>query len=82
MGAFAELGFCCTWLLPCGGRPKVVSVRLNPRNSTINVQGACNVFCSVLPLQKFEATDNGPVLQPCVTAQFRLESKGNYILEA
>ena len=90
MGAFAELGFCCTWLLPRGGRPEVVSVGLNPRNSTISVQGACNFFCSVLPLQKFEATDNGsvlqpsdrPVLQPCVTAQFHLESKGKYILEA
>ena len=29
IGAFAELGFCCTWPLPHGGRAEVVS-KLNP----------------------------------------------------
>ena len=40
------------------------------------------VISSVLsPQQKFEATD-GPVLNLCDIAQFYLESKGKYILEA
>ena len=53
------------------------------------VGGVCNFLGSVLSQQKLEATD-GPVLQPLdrpvlqhdVTAQFYLESKGKYILEA
>ena len=43
--------------------------------------GVCNFLSSVLSKQKFEAMD-GPVLQLRVTAQFYLESKGKYILEA
>ena len=34
-GAFAELGFCCAWAPPRGGRAEVVSARLNLRNGTI-----------------------------------------------
>ena len=45
------------------------------------VGGGYNFLGSVLPQQKFEATDR-PVLQLCVTAQFYLVSKGKYILEA
>ena len=44
------------------GQAKVVSARLNPRNSTIDVIGVCNFLGSVLLQQKFEAMD-GPVLQ-------------------
>ena len=47
--------------------------------TTINVRGVCNFLGSVSSQQKFEVTD-GPVLQLCVTAQFYLESKGQYIL--
>ena len=54
----------------------------------IFVVGLCN-FLGAVSQQKFEATDrpalqplDGPVLQLCVTAQFHLESKGKYILEA
>ena len=49
--------------------------------TTINVGGVCNFLGSVLSQQKFEAMA-GPVLQLHVTAQFYLESKGKYILEA
>ena len=49
--------------------------------TTVNVGGVCNFPGSVLSQQKFEAMD-GPVLQLHVTAQFYLESKGKYILEA
>ena len=64
-GAFAKLGFCCVWLLPCGGRAEIVSARLNPSHGTIYVRGGCNFLGSVSLQQKFEATD-GPVLQPPV----------------
>ena len=88
-GAFAKLGSCCPWLPSYKGQAEVVSARLNPRNGTINVRGVCNFLSSISSQQKFEATD-GPALQPLdrpvlqlrVTAQFYLESKGNYILEA
>ena len=56
-------------------------------------RGVCNFLGSVSSQQKFEMTDrpelqphvissDRPVLQLCVTAQFYLESKGKYILEA
>ena len=61
-GAFTDLGFCCVWPWPLVGQAKVVSARLNPRNSTIDVIGVCNFLGSVLLQQKFEAMD-GPVLQ-------------------
>ena len=80
MGPFTKLGFCCTWLLPRGGQTRGCFSRLKSEKQHHHVQGACNFFGSVLPQQKFEAMDNGPVLQPCVTAQFHLESKGKYIL--
>ena len=41
----------------------------------------CNFLGSILLQQKFEAMD-GQVLQLHVTAEFYLESKGKYILEA
>ena len=51
--------------------------------------GVCNFLGSVSSQQKFEVMDepalqplDGPVLQLRVTAQFNLESKGKYILEA
>ena len=56
-------------------------------------RGICNFLGSVSSQQKFEMMDR-PELQPhvissdesvlqlCVTAQFYLESKGKYILEA
>ena len=40
----------------------LVSARLNPSHGTMHVEGVYNYFDSVLPQQKFEATD-GPVLQ-------------------
>ena len=49
--------------------------------SSLSLGIVCNFLDSVSLQQKFEATD-GPVLQLCVTAQFYLESKGKYILEA
>ena len=61
-GAFTELGFCCVWPWLLGGQAKVVSARLNPNHSTIDVRGVCNFPDSVSPQQKFEAMD-GPVLQ-------------------
>ena len=56
-------------------------------------RGVCNFLGSVSSQQKFEMIDrlalqphvvssDRPVLQLCVTAQFYLESKGKYILEA
>ena len=59
------------------------------------VGGVCNFLGSVSPQQKFEVTDfsvtacvnsvialgQTSVIQPHVTAQFHLESKGKYILE-
>ena len=63
------------------GPSQIVSARLNLRNGTIYVKGVCNFLGSVSPQQKFEATD-ASVLLPCVIAQFYLESKGKYILEA
>ena len=54
------------------------------------VRGVCNFLGSVSSQQKFEATDVKAlgrhscqtVLQLRVTAQFYLENKGKYILEA
>ena len=43
--------------------------------------GECVISSVLSPQQKFEATD-GPVLKLCDIAQFYLESKGKYILEA
>ena len=79
-GAFSELGFCCAWPPPQGGRAEVVSTRLNLRNSTMYVSGVCYFLSSTSPQQKFEAMD-GPVLQLRDTAQFYLESKGKYNLK-
>ena len=76
----AELGFCCAWPPPGGDGAEVASTGLNPRNDTRAVGGDCNFISSVLLQQKFEVKDR-PVLQPCVTAQFYLESKGKCILE-
>ena len=45
------------------------------------VRGVCTFLGYVLPQQQIEVTD-APVLQPGVTAQFYLASKGKYILEA
>ena len=62
VGAFTELGFCCAWPQPCQGQARVVSARLNPRNSTIYVREVCNFLGSVSLKQKFEVM-GGPVLQ-------------------
>ena len=60
----------------------------------MDVGGACNFLGSVSSQQTSEATDqhysprtllqlsDGPMLQLRVTAQFYLENKGKYILEA
>ena len=74
------LGVLCAWPLPRGGQADVVSARLNPSHGTIDVRGVCNFLGSVPSQQNSEVTD-GPVLQPRVTAQFYLESKGKYILD-
>ena len=50
-------------------------------NSSAPVGGVCNFLSSVSLQQKFAVMD-GPVLQLYVSAQFYLESKGKYILEA
>ena len=94
VGAFSKLGSYCAWPPPCRGRAEVVSARLNPSHSTIDVRGVCNFLGSVSSQQKFEAMDikalrqtlsqlsDRPVLQLLVTAQFYLENKGKHILEA
>ena len=66
-------------------------------HAPMDVRGVCNFLGSVSSQQRTEATDgptlqpwagpvlqllDGPVLQLWVTAQFYLESKGKYILEA
>ena len=84
--SFHQSSFQQVRLLPClasasRGPSQIVSARLNLRNGTIYVKGVCNFLGSVSPQQKFEAT-NGSVLLPCVVAQFYIESKGKYILEA
>ena len=56
-GSFTELGSCCAWPPPCGGRAEVVSARLNPSHGTIDVRGVCNFLDSVSLKQKFEAMD-------------------------
>ena len=80
MEAFAELGFCCAWLLPHRGPAKIVSVRLNPSHGTIFVRVVCDFLSSVSSQQKFEVME-GPVLELHVKAQFYLENKGKYILK-
>ena len=91
VGAFSKLGSYCAWPPPCRGRAEVVSARLNPSHSTIDVRGVCNFLGSVSSQQKFEVTDvkalcvsqlsDRSVLQLRVTAQFYLENKGKYILK-
>ena len=86
MGAFTKLGSCCAWPPPRGGHAEVVSARLNPSHSTVDVRGVCNFLGSVSSQQKFEVTDvkalcvsqlsDRSVLQLRVTAQFYLENKG------
>ena len=80
MEAFAELGFCCAWLLPHRGPAKIVSVRLNPSHGTIFVRVVCDFLSSVSSQQKFEVME-GPVLELHVIAQFYLENEGKYILK-
>ena len=75
------LGVLCAWPLPRGGQADVVSARLNPSHGTIDVRGVCNFLGSASSQQKVQVTD-GQVLQPHITAQFYLESKGKYIQEA
>ena len=41
--AFTESGFCCVWPPPLGGQAKVVSARLNLRNSTRDIR-ECVIF--------------------------------------
>ena len=60
---------------------ETVSARLNPSIDAIYVRGVCKFLGSMSLQQTFEVADR-PVLQLCVTAQFHLESKGKYILEA
>ena len=67
MEAFAELGFCCAWLLPHRGPAKIVSVRLNPSHGTIFVRVVCDFLSSVSSQQKFEVME-GPVLELHVIA--------------
>ena len=66
------MDFCCGWPLPCGGRAKVISARLNLSHGTRDVGGVCNFLGSVLPQQKFELTGE-PVLQLGVKAWFVLQ---------
>ena len=75
------LGVLCAWPLPRGGQADVVSARLNPSHGTIDVRGVCTFLGSASSQQKVQVTD-GQVLQPHITAQFYLESKGKYIQEA
>ena len=70
--SFPKLDFCCGWPLPCGGRAKVISARLNLSHGTRDVGGVCNFLGSVLPQQKFELTGE-PVLQLGVKAWFVLQ---------
>ena len=56
-GAFAGLGFCCVWPLPCRGQAKVVSAKLNLSHGTRYVGRVCNFLGFVLPQQKLEAVD-------------------------
>ena len=56
-GAFAGLGFCCVWPLPCRGQAKVVSARLNLSHGTRYVGTVCNFLGFILPQQKLEAVD-------------------------
>ena len=72
MGAFAELGFCSVWPLPCGSRVEVVTARLNPSHGIICVREVCNFLGSLSLQQKFEAMD-GLVIQ----LRFIWQTKGN-----
>ena len=53
-GAFTGLGFCCVWPLPCRGRAKVVSARLNLSHGTRYVGTVCNFLCFVSPQQNLK----------------------------
>ena len=72
-GIYCQVGFCCAWPLPCGGRAEVVSARLNPRHGTIYVGGVCNFLGCVSPQQRFEMVDQ---CYSSVTAEFYSASKG------
>ena len=68
---------------------KLHSKKERKKNLQKTVRGVCNFLHSVSSQQKCEVTDgpvlqlsDRPVLQLPVTAQFYLESKGKYILEA
>ena len=78
MGAFAELGFCCTWLLPHGGRAEVVSARLHLGHGIRYVGGVCNILGSVSLQQRFEMVDQCYSL---VTTQLYSANKEKYTLE-
>ena len=69
------------WIPPCVTAEKTKHKK--QRNNI--VCGVCNFLGSVLSQQKFEVMDqlsDGPVLLLHVTAQFYLENKGKYNLEA
>ena len=57
MEAFAELGSCCAWSLPCRGHAEVVSAMLNQIHGTIDIRGMCNFLSFVSSQQTFEAMD-------------------------
>ena len=53
----AELGSCCAWLPPCRGCAEVVSARLNPSHSTIDIMRVYVPRFFVSSQQRFGATD-------------------------
>ena len=59
--SFRRVGLLLCFASALRGRTEVVSARLNPRNGTIDVGGACNFLGSVLPQQKFDAMDGAAV---------------------
>ena len=70
---------CFKWIKKLHSKKKKKKER--KKNLQKTVGGVCHFLGSVSLQQKFEATDR-PVLQLPVTAQFYLENKGKYILEA
>ena len=64
-----------TWLLHYRAKSKKEPIAV-----VKTVGGVCNFLGSVPSQQKFEVMDR-PVLQPRVTAQVYLESKGKHIFE-
>ena len=75
-GASAELGLCCAWLLPCGGRAEIVWAKLNPSHGTVYAEGECVIALVYLAAAKIWSDRQASITALCYNSiLFRKQRK-------